>query len=246
MQRLTSADPRDADAWHLLGMACLLCKQMEDAAKALEEAAALRPSDADIRFHLGIARFYAGEFDEARPQFQTALELRPDDPAITSFFGCVSRNVGAWEDGLSAFRRLEKQSSGVTRRSARGCFECTDSAKELVDRGLVPSVARKTKILGYIASALLFVGGLAQGFLRDIVGGGAIAVVLAGLAAAAIAYVASRLSKPFLPGMRAAAPCWPLLGWMKADVAARPLKINQAASAPAEASTEYPFHSRGT
>lgn len=220
LQSSAAADPRSADAWHLLGMVHLLRRRMEDSETALERAAELRPGDADIRFRLGIARFYAGEFEEARDEFRAALELKRDDPVIAGFFGCASTRIGAWEDAISASRGLETHASAVAAQSARKCLDCIAGTKELVDQGKVSSAARRARMLTYVAFGLIAIAaGAVQIFLRDARGGGQLAAVLAVLAAAAIGYGRNRLSNILSPDGRGPVPCWLRLGWMKAEVA---------------------------
>ena len=79
LQEYLSLNPADAAAWIELAQWLLQCGQLEDAAQAFMEAAALLPQDPAIRAALGALFFKLSMPEEARHWHGEALALQPDE-----------------------------------------------------------------------------------------------------------------------------------------------------------------------
>ncbi|MGE3936417.1 MAG: tetratricopeptide repeat protein [Rhodospirillaceae bacterium] len=72
-----AANPNDADALHILGVAELRSGAVPAAEAALRRAAALRPADAALRNTLGVALHQAGKATEAEAAYRAAIARNP-------------------------------------------------------------------------------------------------------------------------------------------------------------------------
>src|SRR6202012_6127003 len=79
LQQVLLADPRHADAMHLLGLLALQGQQI-DLAMAWLERVRRQSSRADYLGTLSVALKQAGRFDEAVQVIETAIQLEPNDP----------------------------------------------------------------------------------------------------------------------------------------------------------------------
>src|SRR5215218_4755124 len=77
-RRVLHADPSNAAAWYLLGVACHGLGKLDDAVAALGQAIRLKPDHAEARNHLGIVLAPNGRLDEAIDCFREAVRSRPD------------------------------------------------------------------------------------------------------------------------------------------------------------------------
>jgi tetratricopeptide (TPR) repeat protein len=73
-----AAEPRHADAMHLLGVVHHQQGKHAEAAQLMGQAAALKPGDAGIQLNLGNALKALGRLDEAIERFRNALHAQPD------------------------------------------------------------------------------------------------------------------------------------------------------------------------
>ncbi|HET7793500.1 MAG TPA: DUF6445 family protein [Rhizobacter sp.] len=78
-QAALAAEPRHADALHLLGVAYLSLGQVALGLSFVRKAIAERPDDADFHLNLATALAGQGELTEAATHLQRACELRPED-----------------------------------------------------------------------------------------------------------------------------------------------------------------------
>jgi predicted O-linked N-acetylglucosamine transferase (SPINDLY family) len=75
-QRAVKLDPRNADAWHLLGVAALQSGNPALAAKHLRTCVEVRPTFAEAHNNLGVALRQCGKHDDAIAAFRQALAVR--------------------------------------------------------------------------------------------------------------------------------------------------------------------------
>ena len=101
---LLAADPRDADALHLLGVAADARGDSARAVALIGQALQVRDSP---RFHsnLGMALGRLGRHDEAFAAYQRALRLRPDYPEALNNLGTTLEALGRPAEAAEAFRR---------------------------------------------------------------------------------------------------------------------------------------------
>jgi protein O-GlcNAc transferase len=104
-RQILLADPRHADALHLLGILAYGAGQCDLAGEYIE--AALQVNETDARYHnsLGIVRQRQGRIDEATASYQRALALQPGLAEVHSNLGTVFKNQGKIADALACYER---------------------------------------------------------------------------------------------------------------------------------------------
>jgi Flp pilus assembly protein TadD len=105
-QQILSADPNNADAWHLLGLVALQLGRHEVAAAYIGRAVALAPSDPDAHNNLGTAFKSLGKLDDAVGLFHRAVQLRPDFVEALSNLANVLQEQQRFGDAETVLRRL--------------------------------------------------------------------------------------------------------------------------------------------
>ncbi len=104
-RRVLAADPRCADAWHLLG---LLSGQSGDPKLAVEyirRAIDLKPGEPVFHGNLGNALRDQGRLDEAVACYRRALELKPDYAQAHNNLGVALSDLGRTDEAIAAYRR---------------------------------------------------------------------------------------------------------------------------------------------
>lgn len=96
--------PQDPDVLYAFGTVCLRLDLMEDGAKALEQARALRPADKLTRYWLGIARSAGGDYDAALSLYQALLEEEPENAQLHYAVGSVHYLKVAFGDAARHFQ----------------------------------------------------------------------------------------------------------------------------------------------
>ena len=111
-------DPRDAEAWHLLGMLHYQRGRISLAIEHVEQAIRLESTIARFRSNLGIVYRAAGRLDDALASGREAVRLKPDVAEAHNSLGVtwqqVARGqpdivghppeVGPWEQAVACFR----------------------------------------------------------------------------------------------------------------------------------------------
>lgn len=99
------ADPDDAIAWKVLGVACAAQGKAADALQAKERAVALLPADAEARTNLGNALSDARRWPEAETQFRAAISI--DARSVASWKGLagVMAGTGRFRDAAACLQR---------------------------------------------------------------------------------------------------------------------------------------------
>jgi tetratricopeptide (TPR) repeat protein len=77
LERLTAADPGDAEAWAVLSRLLTIANEPHDAVKASAQAARLRPDSSDFPADHGYALRAGHDLDDAARVFARAVELDP-------------------------------------------------------------------------------------------------------------------------------------------------------------------------
>jgi predicted TPR repeat methyltransferase len=99
------AEPRDADALHLLGVIAGRTGRNEAAVELLRQAVASRPGHAETRRHLGVALNVVGRMEEAVAECRQAIALDPGDAEACKNLGSALYHLGQLDAAIAAFRQ---------------------------------------------------------------------------------------------------------------------------------------------
>ena len=78
---VTKQDPRDAEAWYLLGRAKYNENRFQEAIQSFQQTLALRPKDVKTEDNLGLSYQGLNRLDDARTAYETAISWQKDSPA---------------------------------------------------------------------------------------------------------------------------------------------------------------------
>ncbi len=101
--QVLKADPRNADALHLLGMIALQQNRFEQAVELTTAAVAIDPRQASYHFHLALARQSLNDLGGAIAGYRRALALDPKNPDIFNNMGNALAASGQPQDAIAAF-----------------------------------------------------------------------------------------------------------------------------------------------
>ena len=104
-RQVLEADPRNADAWHLLGVVAAQVNQHEIAVECIRQAAALNPNASPIYANLGAAYQKLKRFGEAVECYRRALELNPNNAEAHNNLGVALESQGDRPTAEACFRR---------------------------------------------------------------------------------------------------------------------------------------------
>jgi protein O-GlcNAc transferase len=99
--QILRADPRHADAHHLLGALALQTGRFELAVRSIGQAVAINPASADYHCNLGLARQTLGQRDQAVTSYREALRLRPDFAEAHNNLGNVLQRQGESNEAVA-------------------------------------------------------------------------------------------------------------------------------------------------
>lgn len=103
-RNILNADPRHADAWHLLGMIAHAAIQNQHAVQYIQHAIELAPASAVYHNNLGTILAEMGRLVNARDAIARAIELRPNYPAAHNNLGEIYKDLGRVDDAIAAYR----------------------------------------------------------------------------------------------------------------------------------------------
>ncbi|WP_155903383.1 tetratricopeptide repeat protein, partial [Azospirillum brasilense] len=101
---ILDADPRQADALHLLGVLAGQTGRSEEAVSLIAQAIALDPGAADYHDNLGSLRRGGGDAARAAAQHARALALEPGRAKATFNRGLALGDLGLVGEALNCFR----------------------------------------------------------------------------------------------------------------------------------------------
>lgn len=104
-RQIISAEPANADALHLLGVACLQLGQPDQAIQWLERAVALQPGSFAFHTNLGESYRAQGQLDRAEACFRLAMRLKPDNADAAYNFGLLLMQRGQPAQAAELFRQ---------------------------------------------------------------------------------------------------------------------------------------------
>ena len=102
--KIITAEPRNAEAYNMLGRVAVQRGKNELAVRHLSKAIAINPNEPGFRHGMGIALFNAGKLLEAVACFQQALALDPKKPAAHYELGNCHRREGDLDAAAACYR----------------------------------------------------------------------------------------------------------------------------------------------
>lgn len=113
IDRALELDPEDGQAYSVLGMASLIHRNFEEAAKYARRSVRLAPGSADVATFACFTLAFAGYADAAVIEGERAMDLSPNCPPV--YFGHLGnayRLAGRFEDAIAAFEAYHSHHSG--------------------------------------------------------------------------------------------------------------------------------------
>ena len=145
-QKALELDPNLAEAHVARGLAALLRKQLDEAAREFEIAMKLDPKLFEAAYYFARARMSQGQFADAAKLFERACTLRPEDYQAPAFLAVAYWSLGRHAESEATYRRqsrLVEERLELVPDDARACILGsqsfgrlgeTDRAVELVNR----------------------------------------------------------------------------------------------------------------
>ena len=103
-RRLLDADPLDAEACHLLGVAAQDRGRLEEAERLIRRSIELAPESAVFHNNLGRMLMRLGRCAEAESELRESLRLRPDSVEALNDLALTLEQMGRLDDSIAAFR----------------------------------------------------------------------------------------------------------------------------------------------
>ncbi len=110
--RVLGAEPRQADALHLLGAIAHQRGNHDQAVELIEEAVGVEPSRPDYLNTLGVAYQALGRVAQAEDCFRAALSVKVDYPAAHNNLGIALRNLARLQEAEDSFREAVRLQPG--------------------------------------------------------------------------------------------------------------------------------------
>ncbi len=104
-RQIVAADPKNAEALHLLGVVCLQLGQPRQAADWIERAVALQPGTSAYHANLGEVYRILGQLQQAEACFRLALRLEPRNADAAYNFGLLLMQQGRPRDAAALFHQ---------------------------------------------------------------------------------------------------------------------------------------------
>ena len=104
-RQVLSADPRQPDALHMLGVLAYQTGQNTAAVELIRQAIRLNGNTASYHSNLGLALKDLGRLDEAADSFRKAIALTPDAPEPHNNLGIIFTSLALWEEALACSRK---------------------------------------------------------------------------------------------------------------------------------------------
>jgi predicted TPR repeat methyltransferase len=104
-REILAAEPRHADALHLLGVIAGQTGRKEEAVDFIRQAVALRPNHPEMHKNLGVALNAAGRTDEAIAAYRQAVTLKPDYAEAHRNLGNALYVQGWLDEAIEAYHQ---------------------------------------------------------------------------------------------------------------------------------------------
>ena len=114
--QIVQADPRNADAWHFLGLLARQVGRLDLAAENIRQSLVLSPDSAPAHFNLANILREQGLLEQAAVSYRRALDLKPDFAEAHGGLGSILHQRGDWAAAEVSFRealRLRPNSPGA-------------------------------------------------------------------------------------------------------------------------------------
>jgi predicted TPR repeat methyltransferase len=105
-RQVLDAEPRHADALHLLGVLEAELGDYERAAQLIGDAILAKPEEAMFHNNLGNVYLESGRFDEAKASYVRAIQANPDRPDTLNNLGVLLSRRGNPEDAEKLFKAV--------------------------------------------------------------------------------------------------------------------------------------------
>jgi tetratricopeptide (TPR) repeat protein len=103
-RQVLAANPRHADALHLLGVIGGQTGRPDLAADMIGRAIAIKPKEASFHCNLGISLKQQHRLDDAVACFRTALDLKPDYPEAHNNLGIALKEQARLDEAIACYR----------------------------------------------------------------------------------------------------------------------------------------------
>lgn len=104
-REILRTEPGAARVWFVLGTACHLRGDPDEAVECYRQAVELRPDLGEAWSNLGLIRQWQGAAEEAVAHFRRALELDPNFAEAHNHLGISLHGFGEWDEAVRLFRR---------------------------------------------------------------------------------------------------------------------------------------------
>lgn len=104
-RKILLAEPNNADARHLLGMALFREEKFDQAIEAIQRAIELAPNRAIFHRNLGAVLAGAGRHTEAVATLEAALRITPNSPEACNNLAIVLETLGRFDEAIDAADR---------------------------------------------------------------------------------------------------------------------------------------------
>jgi tetratricopeptide (TPR) repeat protein len=104
-RRILKADPRNADAWHYLGMIAYQSGDAASAATNIEHALKLNPNLPEAHNNLGIIIESRGETLDAVEHYRQAIVINPDFAEAYNNLGVLRERQEEFEEAIACYRK---------------------------------------------------------------------------------------------------------------------------------------------
>jgi tetratricopeptide (TPR) repeat protein len=126
-RQILAAEPRSADAWHLLGALCLQSGRAAEAVEAIRRAVEIGPATAEYYDHLGAAYGAMRDHASAIATLRRAVQMNPQSASAHYNLGTVLRNDGQLEPAVASFRHAV----AADPRAAEAHYNLANTLREL-------------------------------------------------------------------------------------------------------------------
>jgi protein O-GlcNAc transferase len=104
-RQIVAAEPRHADAWHLLGVIAYQVGRYELAVEEIGRAIALDGAQSALHSNLGNALQAQGKLDEAIDSYRRAVQLAPEFADAYNNLGAALQAQGKLDEAVDCLRR---------------------------------------------------------------------------------------------------------------------------------------------
>ncbi len=104
-----TANPENADAWHLSGVLAHQRGRTDDAEQLLRLALKFRPADPSFETNLAAVLLAAGKAEEAETVCRRVLQIEPDRHDAMLHLGTALRQLERYHEGLAVCRKAAKR-----------------------------------------------------------------------------------------------------------------------------------------